>query len=158
MACGTPSTPKRRFRLRWIGLDVGTKTIGVAISDPLGYTAQGLTTIRRKKTTEDLWRLKDLLAEHTVSGFVVGLPKNMDGSLGPQAEYVQQFVIELEKAFPLPVVLVDERLSTVQAQRSMMDAGMRRDKRKEKIDEQAAMVILQTYLDRLRFQANRDAD
>lgn len=144
--------------MRWVGLDVGTKTIGVAISDPLGYTAQGLTTIRRKKTNEDLWRLRDLLAEHTVSGFAVGLPKNMDGSLGPQADYVQQFVAELEKVIPLPVTYVDERLSTVQAQRSMMDAGMRRAKRKAMIDEQAAMVILQTFLDRRRFEADRAAD
>lgn len=144
--------------MRWVGLDVGTKTIGVAISDPLGLTAQGLTTIRRKKTTEDLWRLKELIQEHPVSGFVVGLPRNMDGSLGPQAEYVQAFVSDLEAAIPLPVVYVDERLSTVQAQRTMIDSGMRREKRKEKIDEQAAMVILQTHLDRLRFQARQQAE
>lgn len=139
--------------MRSLGLDVGTKTIGVAVSDPLGWTAQGLTTVRRTNLVKDLATLKQLVAETDAGQFVVGLPKNMDGSLGSQAEFVHAFVAKLEAAIPLPVVYIDERLSSKQAQQAMIDAGMRRDKRKAMIDEQAAMVILQTYLDRQRFAA-----
>jgi putative Holliday junction resolvase len=141
--------------MRSLGLDVGTKTIGVAVSDPLGWTAQGVTTVRRTNLVKDLAALKQLVDETGASQFVVGLPKNMDGSLGSQAEFVEAFVAKMEAAIPLPVVYIDERLSSKQAQQSMIDAGMRRDKRKAMIDEQAAMVILQTYLDRQRFAASR---
>jgi putative holliday junction resolvase len=145
--------------LRSLGLDVGTKTIGVAVSDPMGWTAQGVTTIRRTNMVKDLAALKALIDETGACQFVVGLPKNMDGSLGSQAEYVEDFVAKLEAAIPLPVIYIDERLSSKQAKQSMIDSGMRRDKRKAMIDEQAAMVILQTYLDRLRFAAaSQDAD
>jgi putative Holliday junction resolvase len=145
--------------LRSLGLDVGTKTIGVAVSDPMGWTAQGVTTIRRTNMVKDLAALKALIDETGAGQFVVGLPKNMDGSLGSQAEYVEDFVAKLEAAILVPVVYIDERLSSKQAKQSMIDSGMRRDKRKAMIDEQAAMVILQTYLDRLRFAAaSQDAD
>jgi putative Holliday junction resolvase len=136
-----------------LGLDVGTKTIGVAVSDPMGWTAQGVTTIRRTNLVKDLAALNALVAETGAGQFVVGLPKNMDGSLGSQADYVEDFVAKLEAAIPLPVIYIDERLSSKQAKQSMIDSGMRRDKRKAMIDEQAAMVILQTYLDRQRFAA-----
>ena len=144
--------------MRSLGLDVGTKTVGVAISDPMGWTAQGLTTIRRTGMAKDLAALKALTETHQAIRFVVGLPRNMDGSLGPQADFVQDFVSRLEQAIAIPVVYIDERLSTKQAQRSMMDAGMRREKRKAMIDEQAAMVILQTFLDRERFLARQAAE
>jgi putative Holliday junction resolvase len=144
--------------MRSLGLDVGTKTIGVAVSDPMGWTAQGLTTVRRQNMVKDLAALLQLVEQTEAGQFVVGLPKNMDGSLGSQAEYVHDFVAKLEKAIPLPVVYIDERLSSKQAQQAMIDAGMRRDKRKSMIDEQAAMVILQTYLDRQRFAASTAAD
>ncbi len=145
--------------MRSLGLDVGTKTIGVAVSDPMGWTAQGVTTIRRTNMVKDLAALKALIDETGAGQFVVGLPKNMDGSLGSQAEYVEDFVAKLEAAILVPVVYIDERLSSKQAKQSMIDSGMRRDKRKAMIDEQAAMVILQTYLDRLRFAAaSQDAD
>jgi putative Holliday junction resolvase len=144
--------------MRSLGLDVGTKTIGVAVSDPMGWTAQGLTTVRRTNMAKDLAALKQLVTETDAGQFVVGLPRNMDGSLGPQAEFVQDFVAKLEGAIPMPIVYIDERLSSKQAQQTMIDAGMRRDKRKAMIDEQAAMVILQTYLDRQRFAAASHSD
>jgi putative Holliday junction resolvase len=143
---------------RSLGLDVGTKTVGVAISDPMGWTAQGLTTVRRQNFVKDLAALKALADEHQAVQFVVGLPLNMDGSHGPQAAFVEDFMARLEKLVPIPVVYIDERLSSKQAQRSMMDAGMRRDKRKAMIDEQAAMVILQAYLDREHQLAKRAAE
>ncbi|MBC7546009.1 MAG: Holliday junction resolvase RuvX [Candidatus Sericytochromatia bacterium] len=143
--------------MRSLGLDVGTKTVGVAISDPMGWTAQGLTTVRRQNFVKDLAALKALADEHQAVRWVVGLPLNMDGSHGPQAEFVEDFMARLAKICPIPAVYIDERLSSKQAQRSMMDAGMRRDKRKAMIDEQAAMVILQIYLDRERYQAQQAA-
>jgi len=132
--------------MRIMALDVGDRTIGVALSDPMGWTAQGLEVIRRKTQEIDLARLREITGEYEVTRIVVGLPKNMDGSLGPQAEKVLAFAGELERVLGLPVVTWDERLSTVAAQRALIDADVSRAKRKQVIDKMAAVVILQGYL------------
>ncbi|MHB8172604.1 MAG: Holliday junction resolvase RuvX [Thermincolia bacterium] len=132
--------------MRIMALDVGDRTIGVALSDPMGWTAQGLEVIRRKALHSDMARLQEIVKEYEVTQVVVGLPKNMDGTLGAQAEKVLAFVKELEAALELPVVTWDERLSTVAAQRTLLDADVSRAKRKQVIDKMAAAVILQGYL------------
>ncbi|MBI2369005.1 MAG: Holliday junction resolvase RuvX [Deltaproteobacteria bacterium] len=134
--------------MRALGLDVGSKTIGVAKSDELGWTAQGLTTIRRATLAADLQALTRLIHEHQIDTVVVGLPKNMDGTLGPQAQLVLSFVRALEKALPVPVVTWDERLSTIGAERALFEADLSRRKRRKVIDKMAAAFILQGYLDR----------
>lgn len=136
---------------RVLGLDVGTKTIGVAISDPFGWTAQGLEIIPIDEANEEfgLVRLQEIVSEYDVRKFVVGLPKNMDGSIGERAEASLQFGELLIEAFALPVEYEDERLTTVQANRMMIEEGnVSRRNRKKVIDKIAAMMILQNYLDR----------
>lgn len=133
---------------RYLGLDVGEKTIGVAVSDPLGLTAQGVEVIRRSTYEQDLARLNKLVQHYQVGAVVVGLPKNMDGSLGSTAEAVQQFAHSLEKDLQLPIVFWDERLSTVAAERTLLAADVSRSKRRRVIDKLAAGLILQGYLDR----------
>lgn len=136
---------------RVLGLDVGTKTIGVAISDPFGWTAQGLEIIPIDEANEEfgLARLQEIVSEYDVRKFVVGLPKNMDGSIGERAEASLQFGELLIEAFALPVEYEDERLTTVQANRMMIEEGnVSRRNRKKVIDKIAAMMILQNYLDR----------
>lgn len=131
-----------------MGLDVGNKTIGVAISDPLKMTSQGLRTIRRKGIKSDMAELEAIVSEYSVEKVIVGLPKNMNNTLGPQGEKVLKFVERFESKFPdLEVVMVDERLSTVSAERILIDGDVRREKRKGLIDKVAATYILQTYLD-----------
>lgn len=142
---------------RILGLDVGTKTIGVAVSDPLGWTAQGVTTIARGKLADDLRELADLVAVYNASRLVVGYPRNMDGSAGEQAHFVERFVESLRAAIALPVELVDERLTTRQAQRAMLELQVKAKRRKELIDQQAAALILQTFLDR-EARAAREAE
>jgi len=129
-------------------LDVGTKTIGVALSDPLGLTAQGFDVIRRRGEEKDLARLRDIIAEKEVDGIVVGLPRNMNGTMGPQSEVVRAFASLLEESFNLPVALWDERLSTVAAEKMLISADVSRSKRKLVIDKMAAVMILQGYMDR----------
>lgn len=134
-----------------MGLDVGSKTIGVAVSDPLGWTAQGLEIIpiNEKKEEFGITRLSELVKEYEVETFVVGLPKNMDGSLGERAEASKVFGQQLEEIFDLPVIYQDERLTTMQANRMMIEEGnVSRKKRKQVIDKLAAVMILQGYLDR----------
>lgn len=131
-----------------MGLDVGEKTIGVALSDLMGWTAQGLEVIRRTTMSKDLERLKEIIVQHQVEKIVIGLPKNMDGTIGPQGEKVQQFSKKLEAAFNLPVVFWDERLTTVAAEKMLIGADVSRGKRKKVIDKMAAVLILQGYLDR----------
>ena len=133
--------------MRTLGLDVGTKTIGVAVSDALGFTAQTVTTIRRSNLKTDLAALKALVEEYEARCFVVGLPLNMDGSEGPRAEATRRFVDVLTQTFGLPVELWDERLSTVAAQRTLLEADLSRAKRREVIDQMAAQFILQGWLD-----------
>ncbi|MCG0277735.1 MAG: Holliday junction resolvase RuvX [Thermanaeromonas sp.] len=134
--------------MRIMGLDVGEKNIGVAVSDPLGWTAQGVTTIRRRgKLEEDLEAILRLAKEYRVERVVVGLPRNMNGSLGPQARKVLEFIEALEERLQLPVVPWDERLTTSAAERVLITADLSRRRRKSVIDRLAAVLILQSYLD-----------
>ena len=133
---------------RILGLDVGTRTIGVAVSDPLGITAQPVTTIRRTKIDADLAELRDIVALNNARLLVVGYPRNMNGSVGEQAQFVDRFVEDLHRTFDLPVELIDERLSTRLAQQAMIAGNVKAARRREIIDQQAAAVILQGYLDR----------
>lgn len=135
--------------MRIMALDVGSKRIGVALSDPLKITAQGLQTFQRTTLPEDIKGLWKLIDEHEVSQLVVGLPKNMDGSIGFKAEEVQQFVADLTAERQIEVIWIDERLTTVSAERVLLEADVSRAKRKKVIDKMAAVVILQSYLDRL---------
>ena len=137
---------------RIIGLDFGSKTTGVAVSDPFGWTAQGVEIIRRKeenKLRKTLARIEELVKEYGASRIVLGLPKNMNHSLGDRAEKSLAFKEMLERRTGLPVVMWDERLTTVAADRTMMEAGIRREHRREYVDEIAAVFILQNYLDYL---------
>lgn len=134
--------------MRVLGLDVGTKTIGIAVSDPLGWTAQGVTVIRRSSREKDLRELRSLLDEYEVEKFVVGLPRRTDGSYGPEADKIYEFGAELEREFGLPVEYWDERFSTVAAQRVLLEGDVSRAKRRQLVDKVAATVILQAYLDR----------
>lgn len=134
--------------MRIMGLDVGSKTIGIALSDPLGWTAQGLTTIRRRNLAADLAALQELVERYGVEELVVGLPRNMNGSLGPQAEAVRAFAGRLAVDLGLPVHLYDERLTTVAAGRILLEADLSRKRRRQVIDQVAATYILQGYLDR----------
>ena len=133
---------------RILGLDVGDKTIGVAVSDELGWTAQGVTTVQRQGKKHDLAALSELIERYAVTEILVGLPKHLNNSLGEQAEKVQQFARSLEGRFyPIPITLWDERLSTLSAERVLLDADVSRKKRKHVINTLAAVVILQNYLD-----------
>jgi putative Holliday junction resolvase len=136
--------------MRALGLDYGTKTIGVAVSDGLGLTAQTVTTIRRTNLKADLAALGELVREYEAERFVVGLPLNMDGTEGPRAEATRKFVDALTQTLGLPVELWDERLSTVAAQRTLLEADLSRAKRREVIDQMAAQFILQGWLDARR--------
>lgn len=138
------------MKQRYMGLDFGTKTTGVAVSDELGITAQGLETIRRKspkKLRQTLARIEELVRQYNISRIILGLPKNMDNSLGERAEATMEFQQMLMKRTGLSVELWDERLSTVESERILMEAGVRREHRKERIDWMAAAVILQSYMD-----------
>lgn len=144
--------------MRIIGLDYGSKTVGVAISDPLGLTAQGMETIWRKqenKLRQTLSRIEEIVTEYQVERIVVGYPKNMNNTIGERAEKALEFKEMLERRTGLPVVMWDERLTTVEANRTLMEAGVRRENRKEHLDELAAIFILQGYLDSLSFQAQK---
>lgn len=134
--------------MRAMSLDVGTKTIGIATSDLMWMIANGVETIRRTSVERDFTRIGELIKEHEVSTLVVGYPKNMNGSIGERAQICEAFAEELRSRFPAcKVVLWDERLSTVAAEKVLVDADMRRNKRKKIIDMMAAVVILQNYLD-----------
>lgn len=135
--------------MRILGLDLGQKTIGVAISDPLGFTAQGITTIRRKHKEDDIKELKKICDEYNVEEIVVGLPKNMDNSIGFAGEKIQEFSKIIEESLNIHITFWDERLTTVAAHRAMLEADMSRAKRKKIVDKIAATYILQGYLDRL---------
>lgn len=142
--------------MRILGLDYGSKTVGVAISDPLGLTAQGLETIWRKqenKLRQTLARIEELVSEYQVEKIVVGYPKNMNNTVGERAEKALEFKEMLERRTGLPVVMWDERLTTVEANRTLMEANVRRENRKQYLDELAAVFILQGFLDSLSFRA-----
>ena len=131
-----------------MGLDIGEKRIGVALSDPLGIMAGALTVVERITDDAAVKQIIDLARENEVERIVVGMPRSLDGSLGKQAQAVQSFVDLLKEHTQLPVVTWDERLSTVAAERTMLEVGMKRDKRKKQRDSLAAAFILQGYLDR----------
>lgn len=132
-----------------LGLDLGTKTIGVATSDPARHVATGVETIRRTNFTSDVTRLLALAAERKAAGFVLGLPLNMDGSEGPRAQSTRAFAKNLARVTELPIALWDERLSTAAVERALIAADMSRSRRAKAIDQHAAVFILQGALDRL---------
>lgn len=135
--------------MRILGLDVGSKTVGVALSDELGWTAQGLETIKINED-EKMFGFKQIgqiIEKYEVSKIVVGLPKNMNGTIGPRGEACKFYASELEKRYSLPVFLWDERLTTVAAERVLLEADVSRKKRKQVIDKMAAAMILQGFLD-----------
>lgn len=134
--------------MRIVALDVGEKRIGIAISDAFGWTAQGLETYHRSEESRDLAYIAGLLRERNATGIVIGLPRNMDGSCGPQAAYVQAFAQALSRHTDIPIEFWDERLSTAAARRTLLEADTSRKKRKKVIDKMAAVHILQGYLDR----------
>ena len=136
--------------MRAIGLDFGSKTVGVAISDPLGVTAQGIEIIRRtseNKLRKTLARIEELIKEYGVDTIVLGLPKNMNNTLGDRAEKSLEFKGMLERRTGLAVVMWDERLTTVEANRTLIEGNIRRENRKQYVDQLAAVLILQGYLD-----------
>ena len=134
--------------MRIMSLDVGERTIGVAVSDLTGLIARGVETIRRTSVEKDFARLAEIISENEVSTAVVGYPKNMNGSIGERAKICEVFAEKVKEQFPnLEVVLWDERLSTVAAEKVLINADLRREKRKKIIDMMAAVVILQNYLD-----------
>lgn len=139
--------------MRKMSLDVGTRTIGIAVSDLMGMIANGVETIRRTSEEKDYERIAQLIKEHEVDTLVVGYPKNMNGTIGERAQACEAMAHKLEDMFPgVKVVLWDERLSTVAAEKVLVDADMRRNKRKKIIDMMAAVVILQNYLDSKAFK------
>ncbi len=133
--------------MRIIGLDVGEKRIGIAISDELGWTAQAHSVLTRSNLKKDLADLIKICEEHEVAQIVIGLPKNMDGSIGAKAKEIQEFGRKLHLASSLPIIYADERLSTVSAEKMLIAADLSRSKRKKVIDKVAAVHILQLYLD-----------
>ncbi|ANY72332.1 MULTISPECIES: Holliday junction resolvase RuvX [Paenibacillus] len=135
---------------RIMGLDYGDRRIGIALSDVFGWTAQGLEVIERRRDGSELNRIAELVKEHEVGEIVVGLPKNMNGTIGPRGEICMEFAGTLRDSLDLPVHLWDERLSTVSAERTLLEADVSRKKRKQVVDKMAASLILQNYLDSKR--------
>ena len=140
--------------MRIMGLDYGSKTVGVAISDALGITAQGIETIERKeenKLRQTLARIEALVKEYEVEKIVLGFPKNMNNTLGERAEKSLELKEKLERRIGVPVIMWDERLTTVEAERTLIESKVRRENRKKYVDKIAAVFILQGYLDSLQF-------
>ena len=145
-----PGQMGNKKSMRIMGLDVGTRTIGIAVSDELQLTAQGLKTLKRKSMEDDLREISTLIRQFEIDTIVVGLPKNMNGTLGEQAQNVIGWMEVLKDQTKLPVVAWDERLSTVGANKVLLEADLSRRKRKKVIDKLAAVLILQGYLDQGR--------
>lgn len=133
--------------MRIMGLDYGDRRIGVAVSDEFGWTAQGVDTIMKRKDEGELKEIAGLALQYQVEEIVVGLPKNMNGTIGPRGEICMEFAEKLRNHLKLPVHLWDERLTTVSAHRTLLEADVSRGKRKQVVDKMAAMLILQNYLD-----------
>ncbi|MDQ0090056.1 putative Holliday junction resolvase [Paenibacillus anaericanus] len=133
--------------MKLMGLDYGDRRIGVAVSDDLGWTAQGVEVIDRQRESSELQRIAKLVEQYAVEEIVVGLPKNMNGTIGPRGEICMVFAEELRAELNLPVHLWDERLTTVSAQRTLIEADVSRKKRKGVVDKVAAVLILQNYMD-----------
>lgn len=132
---------------RYIGLDIGTKTIGISISDPLLMFANGLKTVKRTNSKDDINEIVRVIKENSVTKIIVGMPYNMNKTIGPSAQRVMSFVDLLKKETDIKIEYVDERLSTVSAERVLIESKVRREKRKEHVDKIAATFILQSYLD-----------
>jgi putative holliday junction resolvase len=141
---------------RLIGLDVGDKNIGIAISDGLGITAQALSTLKRTNIKTDIDAIKKILDEYHIKEIIVGLPKNMDGSIGVQANKTIHFSEHLKKNFDVKIIFLDERLTTVMANKALLEGDLSRKKRKKRIDKIAAQLILQNYLDRKDFLSKQE--
>jgi putative Holliday junction resolvase len=135
-------------KMRIMGLDIGSQTIGVAISDELGITAQGLKTIRRTSKQADFEEIRRIVNQFQIGKIVVGLPKNMNGTLGKQAEMVLRWIKDLKEKVHLPVETWDERFSTVEASKVLLEADVSRSKRRKAVDKLAAVIILQGHIDR----------
>lgn len=135
--------------MRILGLDIGSRTVGVAVSDPMGWTAQGITTIKRKNFTADVAEVKKYFDEYGATKIVAGLPKNMNGTIGPSGEMVYEFCKQLTDNFDPEIIFWDERLTTVAAHKAMIEGDLSRARRKKIVDKIAAIYILQGYLDRL---------
>lgn len=133
-----------------LGIDAGTKTLGLAISDPSRTIASPLETIRRSKFTKDAARLREIIEQNDIAGFVLGLPRNLDGSEGPRAQSTRALARNLNRLFALPILLWDERLTTSEAERLLIDADTSRQRRGAVIDKVAATLILQGALDRMK--------
>ncbi|MGG3563759.1 Holliday junction resolvase RuvX [Neobacillus rhizosphaerae] len=135
--------------MRVLGLDVGSKTVGIALSDEMGWTAQGLKTLKINEEKEEFGfeEIGQIIKEYQVDTVVIGFPKNMNGTIGPRGEASQKYANEVESRFAVPTVLWDERLTTMAAERVLLEADVSRKKRKKVIDKMAAMMILQGYLD-----------
>jgi putative Holliday junction resolvase len=147
--------------MRVMGLDFGSKTVGVAISDPLGLTAQPMEIIRRKsenKLRQTLARIEELVKEYEITGIVLGFPKNMNNTVGERAEKSLEFKAMLERRTGLPVVMWDERLTTVEANRTLMEGNVRREDRGRYVDALAAVFILQGYLDNHYISQETDSE
>lgn len=144
--------------MRIIGLDYGTKTVGVALSDPLGLTAQGIETIHRKmenKLRQTLARIEELIKEHNVEQIVLGLPKHMNNEIGERAKATLEFKEMLKRRTGIEVIMWDERLTTAAAERVLIESEVRREDRKQYLDKIAAVFILQGYLDSVYFKKER---
>lgn len=147
--------------MRIMGLDFGTKTVGVAISDPLMVTAQPVETITRKsanKLRQTLARIEELIVENCVELIVLGYPKNMNNTVGERAQACEAFKEDLERRTALPVILWDERMTTVESERILMAGGVRRENRKAVIDQMAAALILQSYMDAQNRETEKGSD
>ena len=147
--------------MRILGLDYGSKTVGVAISDPLGITAQGVETIWRKQENhlrQTLARIEELISEYQVERIVLGYPKNMNNTVGERAQACEAFKEDLERRTALPVILWDERMTTVESERILMAGGVRRENRKAVIDQMAAVLILQSYMDAQNRETEKGSD
>lgn len=143
--------------MRIMGLDFGSKTVGVAVSDMLGITAQGVETIERKeenKLRKTLARIEELVGEYEVEKIILGFPKNMNNTIGERAEKSLEFKAMLERRIGIPVIMWDERLTTVEAERTLIESNVRRENRKKYVDKIAAVFILQGYLDSLAMGKN----
>lgn len=138
--------------MRIMGLDVGEKRIGIALSDPMGWTAQGHSVLQRSRLADDLQHLQKICVEYGVETVLVGFPRNMNGTVGPKALEIQEFAEVLHDYLKLPLEFWDERLSTKSAERLLIDADVSRRKRKKVIDKMAAVNILQGYLDSLAYK------
>ncbi len=142
--------------MKILGIDMGERRVGLALSDPLGITAQGLKTIQINHPEEIYSKLMEVIREKKVEKLVFGLPKNMNGTLGPQAQKVQECAQKINSLSQLPVDYEDERLSTISAEQVLLLADQSRAKRKKAIDRLSAVIILQSYLDRKSTEKNKD--